>query len=93
MRFFESEVVQKQDDAYDEERFWPRFRCKVPAQLSDETGAKWDCDIVDVSESGYRIVTTAKLKRGTVVNIDIEPAVKASVVWVRKNRAGLKVSD
>lgn len=92
MRFFESEVNQRWDDSYDEERFWPRFKCKVSTQLSDDAGARWDCDIIDVSESGFCIITSARLKRGKTVSI-AEPTVKAGVVWVRNNKAGLMIYD
>ncbi|HMK57191.1 MAG TPA: PilZ domain-containing protein [Dissulfurispiraceae bacterium] len=93
MRFFESELLHRLEDIYDEERFWPRFKCKVTTEISDEAGAKWDCDIINVSESGFGIMTGAKLKRGNTVNISAEPIVKANVVWVRNNKAGLVVAD
>ena len=92
MRFFESGISQRWDDTYDEERFWPRFKCKVITQLSDDSGAMWDCDIIDVSESGVRIITSARLKRGRTVSIT-EPMMKAGVVWVRDNKAGLMIYD
>ncbi len=92
MRFFESGISQRWDDPYDEERFWPRFKCKVNTQISDDSGAKWDCDIIDVSESGVCIVTSARLKRGKMVSI-AEPMMKAGVVWVRNDKAGLMIYD
>lgn len=92
MRLSKSEIDQKQDEPYDEERFWPRFKCKITTQLSDNTGTKWDCDIIDVSEGGFGIITAARLKRGEPVSIS-DPMVKAGVVWVRNKKAGLMIYD
>ncbi|MGO9377477.1 MAG: PilZ domain-containing protein [Dissulfurispiraceae bacterium] len=92
MRFFESKINQRRDDTYDEERFWPRFKCKLTTQFSDDTGTKWECDIIDISESGFGIMTSAKLKKGKTLSI-VDPMVKARVVWVRNNMAGLMIYD
>ncbi|HMK59902.1 MAG TPA: PilZ domain-containing protein [Dissulfurispiraceae bacterium] len=93
MHFLDHEKFQKLEDIYDEERFWPRFKCKLATQIFDEAGASWDCDIIDISESGFGIMTGAKLKRGKTVNISASPIMKASVVWVRNNKAGLVIAE
>ena len=92
MRFFESQIRQRRDKSYDEERFWPRFKCNLPSEFSDDTGNKRGCRIVDMSESGIAIVTDVKLKRGNSVSIEYPP-IKGEVVWVRNNKAGLRLFD
>lgn len=90
MRFFESEIDQRREDPYDEERFWPRFKCNRIVEIYDSSGIRWSCKIVDMSESGFGIVTDARLKRGAIVNIG-DSEVQADVVWVRRNKAGLRI--
>lgn len=92
MRFFESEISQRRgDESFDEERFWPRLKCKVGTCFSDDRGTEWECDIIDVSESGFGIITDAKLLRGKTVTLT-SPALKATVIWTRNNKAGLRIN-
>jgi hypothetical protein len=55
-------------------------------------GDRWSCKIVDMSERGFGIVTSVKLRKGDMVNI-ATPEAKAKVVWMDKNRVGLRVCN
>ncbi len=60
--------------------------------MSDGKGTEWKCDIIDVSESGFRIISDAKLLRGRTVTL-AEPMIKATVIWTRNNKAGLRIES
>jgi hypothetical protein len=75
--------------SFAEGRIWPRLECDFLAECS-AFGIKWVCKIVDISQRGMGIVSSTKLRRGDTVNIS-DPSTKARVVWVEKERAGLKV--
>jgi hypothetical protein len=64
--------------------------CAVETELSDPRGGKWSCRIVDVSESGLGVLTSARLIIGTTVNV-LRPRVEAEVIWAGDNKAGLKI--
>jgi hypothetical protein len=72
-----------------EGRIWPRLECDFLAECS-AFGVKWVCKIVDISQRGMGIVSTANLHKGDRVDIS-DPSTKAQVVWVEDERAGLKV--
>jgi len=80
----------KQAVSYGEKRRRERVRCAVVSELADTRGDKWSCKIVDVSESGLGILTSAQLMMGTKVNI-FRPSVEAEVVWAGENKAGLRI--
>ncbi len=92
MRFFESRIRPRRDESFDEERFWPRFKCNLATKMFDDKETLWNCNIIDMSESGLGITTDAKLQKGKQVRI-LDPSVKADVVWIRNNRAGLVLLD
>ena len=85
-RFFK----KPQEDTYCEKRRRPRLDCAVVTEFADPRGNTWSCKIVDMSESGFGIATSARLSMGNTVNI-IRPAVEAKVVWVGDNKAGLRI--
>jgi hypothetical protein len=72
-----------------EDRIWPRLKCDFITECS-AFGVRWVCNIVDLSQRGLGIVSSAKLYKGDTVDIS-EPRTKAQVVWVEKGRVGLKV--
>ncbi len=73
-----------------EARSRSRLKCNLATGISVPWGDKWDCKIVDMSERGFGIITSAKLRKGDIVNVD-SPTAKAKVIWIRDNRAGLRV--
>ena len=73
-----------------EKRHRSRRRCTVAAEFTDLKGNVWNCEIVDMSESGLSVATSAQLAMGNTVNI-IRPSVEAKVVWVEDNKAGLSI--
>ncbi len=92
MRVSVNRIGKSRDDSFDEERFWPRFKCNLTTQMYDDSETLWNCRIVDMSESGLGITTDAKLQRGKRVHL-VDPKVKADVVWFRDKRAGLVLID
>ncbi len=64
--------------------------CAIATEFSDAVGNTWSCKIVDISENGLGITTSARLRMGHPVNI-IRPAVAAEVVWAAENKAGLRI--
>jgi hypothetical protein len=69
-----------------------RRKCDLATDLIVPWGDRWSCKIVDMSERGFGIVTTVKLRKGDMVNISALDA-KAKVVWIDKDRAGLRVCN
>ncbi|MGO9953862.1 MAG: PilZ domain-containing protein [Dissulfurispiraceae bacterium] len=74
-----------------EARSWSRLKCNLETEISVPWGDRWDCKIVDMSERGFGIITSAKLRKGDVVDVGT-PKAKAKVVWARDNRVGLRVA-
>ena len=72
-----------------EDRIWPRLKCDLITECS-AFGVRWVCHIVDLSQRGLGIVSSAKLYKGDTLDIS-DPRTKARVVWVEKGRVGLKV--
>jgi len=86
---FESNVKDKPDT---ESRSLQRRKCDLETELMVPWGDRWSCQIVDMSERGFGIVTTVKLRKGDMVNISALDA-KAKVVWIDKGRAGLRICN
>jgi hypothetical protein len=74
-----------------EARSRSRLKCDLATGISVPWGDRWDCKIVDMSERGFGIITSAKLKKGDIVNVE-NPMAKAKVIWIMDNRVGLKVA-
>ena len=74
-----------------EARSRSRLKCDLATEISVPWGDRWDCKIVDMSERGFGIITSAKLRKGDVVDVE-SPTAKAKVIWTRDNRVGLKVA-
>jgi len=89
MSFFSSLFRKKEAVTYYEKRRQPRHVCAIPTELIDSSGKLWSCKIVDMSESGFGINTTALLKKGTALSI-VKPTIMAEVVWSTDSRAGLR---
>jgi len=91
MSFLSSLFNKKKSDetSYYEKRTKPRHECAIPTELIDSAGKLWGCRIVDMSESGFGIITTASLARGSALSI-VKPSILAEVVWARENKAGLR---
>lgn len=89
MSFLKSIFKKKEDMTYYEKRLKARHACAIPTELMDSAGKLWSCKIVDMSESGFGIITPASLKRGSSLNI-VKPSIVAEVVWARENKAGLR---
>ena len=83
-------IKRQRKDLYCEKRHRPRRRCAVAAEFADPEGNIWDCEIVDISESGLSVATSAQLSMGNTLNI-VHPTVEAKVVWVEDNKAGLLI--
>ncbi len=81
---------KRQEHIYCEKRRRPRRRCAVVTEFADPRGNIWSCEILDASESGFGISTSAWLTMGHTVNI-IRPSAEAKVVWVGDNKAGLRI--
>jgi len=64
------------------------MKCDYTTECSDAFGRRWTCKIVDLSERGLGIISSAKLRKGETLTI-ADPGTKARVVWVDENRAGL----
>ncbi|MGO9378136.1 MAG: PilZ domain-containing protein [Dissulfurispiraceae bacterium] len=88
MRIWGDFFKRQQEDVYCEKRHRSRRRLAVASEFSDPKGNSWNCEIVDMSESGLGVATRAQLAQGDTVNI-IRPTVEAKVVWVEDNKAGL----
>ncbi len=73
-----------------ESRLWPRLKCNYTTECVNNNGNRWACKVVDLSQRGVGIVSSAKIQEGDTINI-ADPRTKAIVVWVEKGRAGLKV--
>jgi hypothetical protein len=89
MGIFASLFKKQTDDTYYEKRRKPRHTCAIPTELIDAAGKTWSCRIVDMSESGFGIISPASLKRGGSMNI-LKPSIMAEVVWARENKVGLR---
>jgi hypothetical protein len=89
MGFLTSLFSKKEDLSYYEKRLKARHACTIPTELIDSAGKLWSCKIVDMSETGFGILTPASLKRGSSLSI-VKPTIMAEVVWARENRAGLR---
>lgn len=74
-----------------EARSRSRLKCDVATEISVPWGDRWDCKIVDMSERGFGIVTSAKLRKGDIVDVE-SPTAKAKVIWIRDSRVGLRVA-
>jgi len=79
-----------QKDVHCEKRRLPRLRCAVVTEFADPGGNTWLSKIIDMSEIGLGIATSAGLTMGNTVDI-IRPSVVAKVVWVEDNKAGLGI--
>ena len=89
MGIFASIFKKQTVDAQYEKRLRPRHACAIPTELIDAAGKTWSCRIVDMSESGFGIVSNASLKRCSIMNI-VKPSIVAEVVWTHANKAGLR---
>ena len=74
-----------------EARSRSRLKCEVATEISVPWGDRWDCKIVDMSERGFGIITSAKLRKGDIVDVQ-SPAAKAKVIWISDSRVGLRVA-
>ena len=84
-------IFSKRDVAsYNEKRRRNRTMCSLVTEFTDTKGGTWSCRIVDMSESGLGILTSARLMMGTTVNI-LSPTVEAEVVWTMENKTGLRI--
>jgi hypothetical protein len=81
---------KQQKDIYPEKRHRPRLKCAVTTEFTDPKGNVWSCQIVDMSESGLKVSTSAQLATGNTVNI-IRPSAEAKVVWIEDDKAGLRI--
>lgn len=72
-----------------ENRAWPRLKCDIDTYCATFMD-RWSCKIVDLSERGLGIVCSTTLRKGSMINF-LDPKTKAQVVWVKNNRAGLKI--
>ena len=81
---------RQQSDTYYEKRRRPRLNCAIATEFTDAKGYVWSCKIVDMSESGFGITTSARLRMGNAVNIT-RPCVLTEVVWAAENKAGLRI--
>jgi len=72
-----------------DKRHKPRYACEVDTELTDSTGKKWKCRIVNMSESGLGISATVSLLRGDFLKIS-KPKITAEVVWAKDDRLGLR---
>ena len=91
MGIIKSLFKTRQPDTYYEKRRRPRLNCSIATEFTDAKGYKWSCKIVDMSESGFAITTSAKLGLGHVVNIT-RPCVSTEVVWATDSKAGLRIA-
>lgn len=90
MSFLENFFRKRREVSYSEKRHYERIRCAVVTELADARGENWSCKIVDMSESGLGISTSARLMIGATVKI-FRPSVMAEVVWAGEDKAGLRV--
>ena len=81
---------KQQPDSFYEKRRRPRLNCAIATEFTDVKGSTWSCKIVDMSESGFAITTSASLHMGNEVNI-VRPSVSAEVVWAADNKVGLRI--
>jgi hypothetical protein len=86
---FLGNLFKKHDNSYYEKRDRARLSCSIPTEMLDPKGKIWSCKIVDMSENGFGISTSASLRLGSILNI-IKPSIQTQVVWIRDNRAGLR---
>jgi hypothetical protein len=89
MGLLKSIFKKKEEAVCYEKRLKPRHACAIPTELIDSVGKLWSCKIVDMSESGFGIITPASLKKGGSLSI-VKPSIIAEVVWARENKAGLR---
>jgi len=92
MQMPDKRIKPGKDKSADEERIWPRFRCNLPTELFDDSDNLRDCNIINISENGLGIRTDASLQKGRRIQL-VDPKVKADVVWISKNRAGLVICE
>ncbi len=90
MGFFRRLFGRPKSDSFSEKRLKPRLSCAISTELSDAWGNTWNCKIIDMSEGGLGITTSARLRMGSLVKI-IKPAVSTEVVWALENKAGLRI--
>ena len=83
-------LFTKKMDNDGERRRRPRIKCAVVTRLTDNRGAAWSCKIIDFSEKGLCISTSASLNAGNIINVS-RPAIEAKVIWSTDNRAGLTI--
>jgi hypothetical protein len=74
---------------YMENRMWPRIKCDIDAYCTIFMD-QWPCKIIDLSERGMGIEPKGKLYMGSIITIS-DPRVRAKVVWMKNDRAGLKI--
>jgi len=61
--------------------------------IFSEDGEKWECSVSDISETGVKIRTTAKLDIGTTVDLKINKfndLRRCEVSWVAEKFLGLR---
>jgi hypothetical protein len=80
--------VKTEDMICHDKRSERRHQYEIDTELIDSTGKKWDCKIVNMSESGIGISIQASFLRGDLLRI-VKPKIMAAVVWSKDNRAGL----
>jgi|WetSurMetagenome_2_1015567.scaffolds.fasta_scaffold00035_42 hypothetical protein len=81
---------KRTEDIIYEKRREPRNPCAINTDLMDSSGMRWSCRIVDMSESGLGISTSALLSTGSKLSI-IKPNISVKVSWSKDNRAGLRL--
>lgn len=74
-----------------EARSWSRLKCNLDTEISVPWGERWACKIVDMSERGFGVITSVKLRKGDWVNVE-NPKATAKVIWTMDNRVGLRVA-
>src|ERR1700690_3191207 len=77
----------RKQDFYREKRRSERTKCAAAAKLADASQSKRSFTIVDISESGVGIASSANLEVGNILHFT-RPAMEAEVVWAADNKAG-----
>ncbi|HMK56383.1 MAG TPA: PilZ domain-containing protein [Dissulfurispiraceae bacterium] len=90
MGFLQSIFKRARREPYLEKRGRSRLNCSIATEFNDVKGKTWSCRIVDMSENGFGIATSAHLRIGNTINM-MRPSVEARVVWATESRAGLRI--
>ena len=90
MRHFLNSSRKSKQDFYCEKRKRQRVKCTSEAKFIYTNQSIYSCKIVDMSESGVAISSSADLEVGGILNF-IRPAMEVEVIWTLENKAGLKI--